>query len=398
MISLLNILLHIAVVGICIPVAMFCLEVLLALWPRRKAKLPLLSPGARVAVLIPAHDEAAVIGATLRTLMPTVPDGGRVLVVADNCADATAAIVRDAGAKVIERHDANRRGKGFALDFGIRHLAGDPPDCIVFLDADCRVDADTVRLLAAAAMATARPVQGLNLCDPDLHGSPLQMISGLAFRFKNLIRTSGLSRLSGLNHLSGTGMALPWHLAAQLKLADGNVVEDMQLGIDLALAGKPASFLPEARVDSPLPQQRAAARTQRTRWEHGHLKTLLSQSPRLLGLAIVRRRLDLAWLALDLAIPPLALLVAMLSILIAISFVSLLAGGLATPLVIACGAMAELAITVIAGWAAFCRRQVPLVALLAAPLYIAAKLPIYVTFLVKRQQHWIRTQRDPVRS
>src|SRR5204863_7573367 len=121
---------------------------------------------------------------------------------------------------------------------------------------------------------------------PDPRGGVLQMISGLAFRFKNLIRTLGLVRLAGLNHLTGTGMALPWRLAQRAKLAAGNVVEDMQLGIDLALAGQSPMFLPEARVDSPLPQQRAAARTQRTRWEHGHLKTILKQTPRLLGLAI----------------------------------------------------------------------------------------------------------------
>jgi hypothetical protein len=172
----------------------------------------------------------------------------------------------------------------------------------------------------------------------------------------------------------------------------------MQLGIDLAMARRPALFLPEARVDSPLPQQRPAARTQRTRWEHGHLKTLLSQAPRLLGEAITKRRLDLAWLALDLAIPPLALLIMGLAIFIAVAAVPWLDDGSAVPLLISCSAMAALALAVIAGWAGFCRRQVPLVALLAAPLYIAAKLPIYLTFLVKRQQQWVRTQRDPVRS
>jgi cellulose synthase/poly-beta-1,6-N-acetylglucosamine synthase-like glycosyltransferase len=395
---LLDAVLTIAALGFCIPAAMFCLEVLLALLPRKRARLPVLPPDARLAVLIPAHDEAAVIGATLRILMPTIPSGGRLLVVADNCRDTTAAIAREYGAEAIERHDATRRGKGFALDFGIRHLASDPPDTIVFLDADCRVAVQTVRLLAAAAIQTGRPVQGLNLCDPDPRGSPLQVMSGLAFRFKNLIRAMGLARLAGLNHLSGTGMALPWALAAHLKLADGNVVEDMQLGIELAIAGKPALFLPEARVDSPLPQQRVAAQTQRTRWEHGHLKTLLSQAPRLLGEAITKRRTDLAWLAVDLAIPPLALLVMGLAIFIAIAAVPWLDDGSAAPLLISCGAMAALAVAVVAGWAAFCRQQVPLVALLAAPLYIAAKLPIYLAFLVKRQQQWVRTQRDPVRS
>ncbi len=398
MISILDLLLIVVALGLCVPVVMFCLEVVLALFPGRQTELPVLPPEARLAVLIPAHDEAEVVGATLRTLLPTLPRGGGVLVVADNCSDTTAAIARQCGAEAIERHDGTRRGKGFALDFGIRHLATDPPDCVVFLDADCRVAADTVRLLAAAAVATGRPVQGLNLCDADPQAGPQQMVSGLAFRFKNLIRALGLSRLAGLNHLSGTGMALPWQLASQLKLADGNVVEDMQLGIDLAVAGKPAMFLPSARVDSPLPKQRAAARTQRTRWEHGHLKTLLSQAPRLFREAITQRRLDLAWLALDLAIPPLALLVMGLVIFSAIAAVPWLDDGSALPLLISCSATTALGAAVIAGWASFCRQQVPLVALLAAPLYIAAKLPIYLAFLVKRQQQWVRTERDPVRS
>ena len=42
------------------------------------------------------------------------------------------------------------------------------------------------------------------------------------------------------------------------------------------------------------------------------------------------------------------------------------------------------------------RQQVPLVALAAAPLYIAAKLPIYLAFVCKRRVQWVRTQRDPV--
>jgi cellulose synthase/poly-beta-1,6-N-acetylglucosamine synthase-like glycosyltransferase len=412
-------------VAVCAPVAMFCLEVALSLVPRHRGAPARLPENAGVAVLIPAHNEEAVLGATLATLLPTMPTGGRVVVVADNCSDRTAEIARSFGAEAAERTDALKRGKGFALDFGIQYLAKDQhvgcisaaqcttespnptegafrtahapyetPDVIVFLDADCRVGPDTVKLLAAAAIETGRPVQGLNLCDPDPNGSVLQLISGLAFRFKNLVRTLGLVRLAGMCHLTGTGMALPWNLAASAKLADGNVVEDMQLGINLALAGKPALFLPAARVDSPLPQQRAAARTQRTRWEHGHLKTLLTQVPRLLLLALRHRRLDLAWLALDLAVPPLALLAFGLAATTALTAASWLLGGSTTPLTISAIACAGLLLAVLAGWAAHCRRQVPLFALLAAPLYIAAKLPIYLAFIFKRQQAWVRTARS----
>jgi cellulose synthase/poly-beta-1,6-N-acetylglucosamine synthase-like glycosyltransferase len=381
-----------------LPVAMFCLEVLLALLPQRRVDHAAPAAGARVAVLIPAHNEEAVIGATLRTLLPTVPLGTRVLVVADNCSDATAAIARECGADVVERTDAKQRGKGFALDFGIRHLSHRPPDAVVFLDADCRVAPDTVRRLAAAAIALQRPVQGLNLCDPDPAGGVLQMASGLAFRFKNLVRTVGLVRLAGLNHLTGTGMALPWPLALRAKLADGNVVEDMQLGIELTLAGKPPLFLPEARVDSPLPQQRAAARTQRTRWEHGHIKTLLTQAPRLVSLAVKHRRLELFWLALDLAIPPLSLLAIVLAAATAMAGIGWMLGASAMPLAMLLAAWALVATAVFAGWAVHCRQQVPLRALVAAPFYIVIKLPIYLTFLVKRQQQWVRTERDIARS
>jgi len=381
--------------AVCLPVAMFCLEVALSLLPRRRNEHAALPSDASVAVLIPAHNEQAVIEATLQTLLPTLPHGCRVLVVADNCTDNTAAIARGFGAEAIERHSDQQRGKGFALEHGLRHLQAAPPHAVVFLDADCRVSSDTVRLLAAAAIASQRPVQGLNLCDPDPKGGALQLISGLAFRFKNFVRATGLVRLAGLNHLSGTGMALPWPLARQMKL-DGNVVEDMQLGIELALRGKPPLFLPEARVDSPLPQQRSAARTQRTRWEHGHLKTLLALSPRLLRLAVVHRRLDLFWLALDLAIPPLSLLVIGLAIATATTAIGWLLGASAAPLIILFAAWAVLMATIAAGWAVHCRQQVPLWALFAAPFYIAFKVPIYLAFLIKQQQQWIRTARDNV--
>jgi cellulose synthase/poly-beta-1,6-N-acetylglucosamine synthase-like glycosyltransferase len=381
---------------LCVPVTLFCIEVSLALFPRRGRDVASLAADARVAVLIPAHNEQAVIEATLNTLLQSVPFGCRLVVVADNCTDATAALSRRCGAEVVERADSERRGKGFALDCGIRHLSSDPPEAIVFLDADCRVAADTVQLLAGVAIESGRPVQGLNLCDPDPQGTPLQMISGLAFRFKNLVRTLGLVRLAGINHLTGTGMALPWHLVQNVEFAGGNVVEDMQLGIDLALAGRPPLFLPEARVDSPLPQRREAARTQRTRWEHGHLRTLLTQSPRLLRLAIRHRRLDLFWLALDLAIPPLSLLVLMLLLATTAALIGWLAGVSSLPLILLASATASLAVTVLLGWFAFCRQQVPLSALFAAPLYALAKLPIYLAFLARRQQQWVRTERDGV--
>ncbi|MDX1944663.1 MAG: glycosyltransferase family 2 protein [Pirellulaceae bacterium] len=395
---ILDILLTLLAAVLAVPIGLFALEVLLSLFGYARKPSAVTTAPSQLAILIPAHNESAVIARTLQTLLPTIPAGSRVLVVADNCTDETAAIARDLGAEAIERFDAKLRGKGFALDFGLQHLAQNPPAAVVFLDADCQVSPDTVRLLGDTAVATGRPVQGLNLCDPDPCGGVLQAVSGLAFRFKNLVRTLGLTRLAGMSYLTGTGMAMPWPLVKQAKLASGNVVEDMQLGIDLALAGHKPLFLPAARVDSPLPQQRGAAKTQRTRWEHGHLKTLLTQVPRLLGLALRHCRLDLAWLALDLAIPPLSLLVLTWATAWLVTLACWLCGTSPLPLLILTALGAILAGSVLIGWAAWCRQQVPLRALLVAPAYALWKLPIYAAFLLRRQRDWVRTQRDATTS
>jgi glycosyltransferase involved in cell wall biosynthesis len=83
-------------------------------------------------VLIPARDEAERIAGVLGQLGDFSP---RVLVVADNCRDQTALIVRQAGACVIERRGTG--GKGMALRYGWSWLA-EREDCdfVLLLDGD----------------------------------------------------------------------------------------------------------------------------------------------------------------------------------------------------------------------------------------------------------------------
>src|SRR5437762_2498433 len=78
------------------------------------------------------------------------PAGDRVLVVADNCTDATAAVAREHGVDVVDRFDETRRGKGFALDFGLRALdeISSAPPIVVMLDADCMLAPGALDALA----------------------------------------------------------------------------------------------------------------------------------------------------------------------------------------------------------------------------------------------------------
>jgi len=94
-----------------------------------------------VTVLIPAHNEAASIGATLDSLGAQVPAPNRVIVVADNCVDATASIARAHGAEVFVTV-ANHHKKAGALNQALHGLLdgmGDN-DVVMCMDADTVLD------------------------------------------------------------------------------------------------------------------------------------------------------------------------------------------------------------------------------------------------------------------
>ncbi|MFM7450577.1 MAG: glycosyltransferase family 2 protein [Leptolyngbyaceae cyanobacterium] len=348
----------------------------------------------KVGVLVPAHNEALGIKATLDTLFPQLTEQDQLVVIADNCDDETASIARSAGATVIERHDTDRRGKGYALDYGLKTLASNPPEVVIVVDADCIVYPGTIEQIASLAATTGQPVQSAYVLDLPAQSSPKDAISALAFLVKNLVRPRGLAHLGWPCLLTGTGMAFPWSILCQISLASGNLVEDMQLAIDLAITGYPTLFCPEGQVTGVLPKQLQAAASQRTRWEHGHLKTLKTQVPRLLRASIQQRRFDLLVLALDLAIPPLSFLVMLWLGMFIIALVAAGLGVASAPLTLLILEGCFLAGAILLAWVAFGRSRVPIQALLAIPFYILWKIPLYFAFFVRPQTEWVRTERD----
>lgn len=391
--------------GLLVPIAVLFIECSAALFPGRSESWVGSVPRPRVAVLVPAHNEAPGIGATLETILPQLTERDRLVVIADNCTDETAAVARRCfeaqsgrtfDATVVERHDTELIGKGYALDYGLRCIEGAPPDVVVMIDADCIVHQGAIEQLSSVAAASSRPVQGTYLMERPLELSTKDAVSALAFMVKNRVRPSGLARLRLPCLLTGTGMAFPWLAIASSPLASGNIVEDMQLGIDLALAGQSAIFYPEALVIGRLPQQEQAVKSQRTRWEHGHLRTLLTQVPRLLSAAVRQRRFDLASLALELCVPPLSLLVMLWA---AVMGGALLAGALGSswiPAIILAAEGQIIFISIVGAWAKFGRADLPVQTLLAVPFYILWKIPLYLAFLFRPQTKWIRTDRDAV--
>jgi cellulose synthase/poly-beta-1,6-N-acetylglucosamine synthase-like glycosyltransferase len=376
-----------------VPVAVLVAESLAALLPGRRQ--PPDPPGGRprCAVLVPAHNEEAGIGKTISALRPQLGPDDRLVVVADNCGDGTAAAARSFGAMALERHDPQRRGKGYALDFGVRSLEADPPAVVVIVDADCLVEDGGIDRLVRDAAATGRPVQAAYVLDEPADAGYRDRLSAFAFRFKNVVRPLGLDRLGLPCLLTGTGMAFPWPVLRDASLASGNIVEDMRLGVDLAVAGHPPRLCPEARVRGEMPSARKAAVTQRTRWEHGHLQTLLTQVPGLLRAALARRRLGLLGLALELSVPPLSMLVLLWAVGVAGLAGWWALGGSPLPAVVLASGGLALLLSIFAAWVKFGRQHLPLTSLLAAPFYVLWKVPIYLAFLFRRQREWVRTDR-----
>ena len=119
-------------------------------------------PGMRLAVLVPAHDEARLVARCVRSLLDQAypPELRRLLVVADNCTDATAEVAARAGAEVWSRTDA-ARGKGQALRWAIDRLLAEPepPEAVVIVDADSVAEPGLLAGLARAAEAGHDAVQ-----------------------------------------------------------------------------------------------------------------------------------------------------------------------------------------------------------------------------------------------
>jgi cellulose synthase/poly-beta-1,6-N-acetylglucosamine synthase-like glycosyltransferase len=377
--------------------AVLCFQVLASLLPA--AKIDSLSNKdtvPRFVVIMPAHNECDIIEDSVRQVMACLGKTGSLRVVADNCSDDTALLARSAGAEVIERVDPDRRGKGYALAYGVASLSASPPEVVLVLDADCHTGhPNALLLLAQAARVHGRPVQGLYDMLALPGGGLKQRMAAFAWAFKGRVRAEGYRRLGLPCQLMGSGMAFPWPLLARIDLATGHIVEDLKLGLDCALAGSPPLYLPSSVVESYFPANDEGSRSQRQRWEHGHLSMLTSDIPRLAIRALLQRNGKLLAMCVDVCIPPLALL-GMLLVFNAFVVSLLLAGGWISPttFVVAAAALLVFGTAAAVGWWRVGRRWVSPGELMMVPLYLAAKVPIYIGFVFRKPVSWIKTRRD----
>jgi cellulose synthase/poly-beta-1,6-N-acetylglucosamine synthase-like glycosyltransferase len=378
-----------------VPTLVFVTEVLAGcLLPAREIKKTVPRGDKQVAVLIPAHNEGAGLTPTIADIKLQLRPWDRLVVVADNCSDDTAAVAAALGAEVCTRNDLTRIGKGYALDWGIKYLAAAAPDIVVVIDADCRVSEGSLENLCGECLISDRPVQALYLMHA-APGSPVnQQVAQFAWRVKNLLRPLGLHNLNLPCQLMGTGMAFPWKLMQSANLSSASIVEDMKLGLEFAAIGRAPLFCPSAIVTSTFPTSDSATRTQRQRWEQGHI-SLISGAPKLLVGAIKQRDLKLCAAALDLVVPPLSLLVLLLAVAAIGTALAPIMGLSEKPFFITAACLLVAVASIIIAWVKHGRDILPLDAVVLMIPYLANKFSFYTALAAgHRVSRWVRTDRS----
>lgn len=349
----------------------------------------------RFDIVVPAHDEAAVIEGVIASLLRLdwPADGFRVLVVADNCSDATAALARAAGAAVLERQDKDKRGKGHALDCAFRaSLAEGWASAVVVVDADSVVEPNLLEAFAARIECGAKAVQA-HYGVRNAQDSWRTRLMAIALGSFHQVRSRARERLALSCGLRGNGWCVTHRLLKLVPYRAFSLAEDIEYGIELGLAGYRVHYADEARVAATMVSGEEASRSQRRRWEDGRRQLIRTRAVPLLKAASRPEGGVCLDLALDLLVPPLswaALAVALLGVLAGIALwfdPSVEPWGW---LALACAA--SLAAYVLRGWRLSGVGLRGLLDLLLAPSFVLWKL--LLALRAHDSAEWVRTKRE----
>ena len=328
----------------------------------------------RFLVLIPAHNEAIVIGRCLEAVRADARAGDLFLIVADRCTDETAEIARQFGARVLERGPEDKPGRAAARQAGLKHARSLQWDAVVMLDADSVIEPGFFDACQQALVAGADAVQARS---ESLRGHSLAAEASLAaFALQGITIPRGRDRLGFSVRLRGTGMAIRRSLALahEFRAPAG---EDLAFTLDLILDGTRCRHVETARLQSEGENRWSTFGGQKVRYEAGRMNAARAYVPRLLRRAIARRDVAAFEAAWFLATPPFAL--AALSLLTALAIAAV---AHAWVLVAVFGAaLLTLALVIITGLIQARAGIRTWLALLAAPWYLAWKAIIQVRAL-----------------
>jgi cellulose synthase/poly-beta-1,6-N-acetylglucosamine synthase-like glycosyltransferase len=258
----------------------FLLTAGVALKSKRSAKSR--SRNSRLAVVIPAHNEAGFIQRCVTSISASAQavEQHEIVVIADNCTDETAALAAEAGARVLIRTDTENRGKGYALRMAFDRLQSEGFNQFLVIDADSIVSPNLVNEVSERLTAGAAAVQ-CRYRVADNTASLRARLMDAAFLAFNVLRPKGRSGWSVSAGIQGNGFGLRGETLQKVPYDAASIVEDLEYHLRLVAASEKVEFIDVATVYGEIPAGGEAARAQRSRWEGGRLRMAREWVPQL---------------------------------------------------------------------------------------------------------------------
>jgi cellulose synthase/poly-beta-1,6-N-acetylglucosamine synthase-like glycosyltransferase len=229
-----------------------------------------------IAIVIPAHNEAEVIGETVLQLrqLRYPADRYAVLVIADGCTDQTANRAREHGARCVERAAQAAQGKGRALSWFLTERTEEIRsfDIVLICDADSRLQPDALAFINQAFVDGCFVIQA-NV-ERETEASSVGAAVALPEALSQEVDDQARTRLGWSAPLRGTGMAFRPDILTHVGVHLRTRAEDLELSLRLAVAGVTVTKAPDVVVYDPKPPELTGATRQRARWLQGHWEVM----------------------------------------------------------------------------------------------------------------------------
>jgi cellulose synthase/poly-beta-1,6-N-acetylglucosamine synthase-like glycosyltransferase len=229
------------------------------------------------AVLIPAHNEEKVIGATIASMLnfEYPHDKLRVIVINDGSTDSTKEIVegyrkRDRRVELFNiPAGEGGKGKSRALNMGVKHVSA---DVIAIYDADNTPEKNSLRYLVAQLLLHKElgGVIGKFRTVNKNHNLLTKFINVETLSFQSMLQ-AGRWQMQNIATLPGTNFVMWGWLIRQLGGWDEEALtEDSELSIRIYEAGYKIKYIPYAITYEQEPQEWKVWIKQRMRWVRGN--------------------------------------------------------------------------------------------------------------------------------
>lgn len=240
------------------------------LWRKKEKKN--FEPKKKFICIVAAHNEEVVIGNCVDSLKKQnyPADMYDIYVIADNCTDKTAEIARKHGAKVFERKNKEKRGKGYALEWMFEKIfkMDNDYDTITIFDADNIIDSNFLKEMNSKMLEGYKVVQGY-LDSKNPYDSWITQSYSMAFWSQNRAFQLSRSNLGLSNQIGGTGFVIDINILKQLGWGATCLTEDLEFTCKLILNGEMVGWAHEAKIYDEKPLTLKQSWNQRKRWMQG---------------------------------------------------------------------------------------------------------------------------------